>query len=77
VKAKQKRRTPTDWGMDHSGTSLLLAVCLSLFTAYCVLTVSYWDIDNQYPSLFPHMTLAQWVWVNQIQHVWKMLHDLW
>lgn len=65
------------WAMRHYGFLLLLAACTGLFISYCIATVSTWDIDNQYPDLYPHMTLAQWIDVHQIQHAKRMLHELW
>lgn len=56
---------------------LWMAYALGLFIGYCVFTIIGWDVDNEYPNLHGHMTLVHWIWVNQIQHVWHMLHDIW
>jgi hypothetical protein len=54
-----------------------IAIFLGLFIGYSAFTVIAWDTDNDFPNLYPHRTLVQWIEVNQVQHVKRMIHDLW
>jgi len=55
----------------------ILVSFVALFITYSLVTVSSWDVDNNFPWSGPPVTLSHWIYVNQIQHVWKMFHEIW
>lgn len=59
----------------HWTIAMGLAALTGLASAYSIITVMCWDIDNQNSTSV--VTLAHWIYVNQIQHVWRMLHEIW
>lgn len=58
-------------------TGAVSAILTGLIFCFCCITVAEWHTDNDYPDLYPHRTLVQWIYVNQIQVVNKALHELW
>jgi hypothetical protein len=62
---------------DHWGRSMFFAALLGVFIAYWAVTCITWQVDNEYPALHPHRTLAQFV-AQQWAGVWhEIRYDLW
>lgn len=62
----------------HSFRYLIIAVAfcglMGVIIAYVAITLIFWDTDSEFGT---PITLVQWIYIYQIQHIWHILHRLW
>jgi hypothetical protein len=59
---------------DLSGKEAIYCILAALAIFYCFITLTGWSIHNEYQS--PHVTLFNYIWINQIKYVWRMFSEV-